>query len=282
MLSFAIRIRINLLLVMAAAALIPLAVGAGMNIYNMYQANSREKEAQQQASELAKIPISRYKDAGGRYLGFYNQAVSDVANPMGYTQPQTSRFKSRLAEILNTQKYNAENMGGGSVSRAIGAIGNANSINALNQFSANDAELYQNNRNRGFSRMASSINALQGIDNMNTQFEQNRRLMQERALGEAIRSNRDSFSNSLGNLGSDLMGFGLTKMLPTGGADTTTGTGTPRFNMPSDIQNPNIFSVGKVPRSNRFNNFIDSYATDGELTSQAPITKDKVLKLRRG
>jgi negative regulator of sigma E activity len=277
--TFALNINFNIMGLPLAAAAASLGIGAGLNIYNAYNANSRAEQAQAEANKLAQIPVSKYTP-NSRLLGYYGQAVNDVANPQGYTSSERGRFGSRLSQILATQRANAEQLGGGGVSRAIGAIGNANSINALNDFSANDANLARNFRSQGLSRMGSSINQLQNIDNMNTQVELQRRLMKEQALGNAIQSNRDVVSNGINNLGNDLMGFGLTKMLPTGAsgeegkvAANNSMYGGSRLNpnllenmppnysfadigeqaaVPSDIRNPRIFGNSRMFRGNRF------------------------------
>jgi hypothetical protein len=279
LITFAININFTIMLPLAAAAA-SLGIGAGLNIYNMVGANSRAEQAQAEANRLAGIPISKYKP-NSRLLSYYGQAVNDVANPQGYTSSEQGRFGSRLSQILATQRANAEQLGGGGVSRAIGAIGNASSINALNDFSANDANLARNFRAQGLSRIGSSINQLQNLDNMNTQVELQRRLMKEQAIGNAIQSNRDVVSNSINNLGSDLMGFGLTNMLPTGATKeegkmgvNNSMYGGSRINpnlldnmppsydfsdigeqavVPSDIRNPRIFGNSRMFRGNRFN-----------------------------
>jgi hypothetical protein len=46
---------------------------------------------------------------------------------------------------------------------------------------------------------------------MNTQTALQRRLMQEQGLGQAIQTNKAMFSNSLNNLGGDLIGYGMNK-----------------------------------------------------------------------
>ena len=269
---FVLKFKISIM----ALPLLAAGIGAGLNLYNMYNASQREAEARSEANKLAQIPVPKYTP-NSRLLGYYEQSVKDVASPMGYTGAETNRFNSRLAQILNAQKYNAEQLGGGSISRAIGGLNSAQSLNALNDFTANDANLRRTNRNMGLSRMGATINQLQNLDNMNTQVDLNRRLMKEQALGEAIRSNRDLVSNSIGNLGSDLIGFGLTSMLPTGGVK---GTNSAAVGVPSDIKNPNIFGGGKMFSGNRFSNYIDAPAAQQNFSF--PNTQDMTYNFRTG
>lgn len=281
LINFAIVINLKFsIMALPLLALGAAGVGTGLSLFNMNNASNRADQAQAEANRLANVPIAKYTP-NSRLLGYYGQAVNDVANPQGYTGAERGRFGSRLSQILATQRANAEQLGGGGVSRAIGAIGNANSINALNDFSANDANLARNYRNQGLSRMGSTISQLQNLDNMNTQVELQRRMMKEQALGNAIQSNRDVVSNGISNLGNDLMGFGLTKMLPTGAigevgkvAANNSMYGGSRINpnllgnmppnysfedigneqmsVPSDIRNPRIFGTSRMFRGNRF------------------------------
>jgi hypothetical protein len=90
---------------------------------------------------------------------------------------------------------------------------NAESINALNQFSGNDAALRRSSFNAAMGRQQSAMNMYNDIGRMNTQTALQRRLMKEQALGQAIQSNKAMISNSINNLGGDLMGYGMTKSL---------------------------------------------------------------------
>ncbi len=213
--TFAITVKLSFNM---ALPLILAGIGAGTQLYNMYNSYSRQKQAEEAAAKLANTPVAQYTP-NSRLLNYYQGAVGDVATPQGYTGAERGRFGSRLNEILNTQAYNATNIGGGNAARTIGAIGASNSIGALNDFAANDASLARQNKNMGYSRMANAISQLQNIDNMNTQTSLSRRLMAEQAAGEGIRSNRDMWQQGLTNLGQDLIGYGLTKsLIPTGGA----------------------------------------------------------------
>jgi hypothetical protein len=226
--------------------------GLAMQLYNAYQARQRENEARAEANRLGGIPVTKLAPTP-QLLEQYRGATSQVANPQGYTPAQRGRFETRLANILATQKYNANQIGGGSTARAISALGNAGATAAEGDFAANDAALTMSNRNAGLNRLTTISNRIQSLDDMNKQIELDRRQQAEIAAGRAIQTNRDLWQQSLTNIGGDLVGAGLTKgLMPKATATTATPT-----TMPSDIQNPNIFSNGRMFRGNRFNNFTE-------------------------
>jgi hypothetical protein len=186
------------------------AIGAGLQAYNMYNSYQAQKKAEADAARLDAQPVPQYTP-NSRLNSFYQQAVAGVANPQGYTGAETAGYNSRLAQIMASRNYNAQNMAGGQLSRAIGGMGNAESINALNQFSGNDAALRRSAFNAAMGRQQSAMGQYQSLDNMNTQTALQRRLMKEQGLGQAIQTNKAMFSNSLNNLGGDLMGYGMNK-----------------------------------------------------------------------
>lgn len=195
-----------------AAGLAIAGVGAGLQLLQAYQARQRENEARAEAERLNGIPIAKY--APTPQLLDQNRIVSNqVATPQGYTAPQRGRFETRLANILATQKYNADRVGGGGTARAISALGNANATAAEGDFAAKDAELALTNKNAGMNRLMAITNKIQSLDDQNKQVELQRRLLAEQAAGRGIQTNRDMWQGQLGAIGSDLIGAGLTKML---------------------------------------------------------------------
>jgi len=190
--------------------MIPQIIGAGLQAYNMYNSWQDKNKAEAAAAELDRQPVPQYTP-NSRLNSFYQQAVAGVANPQGYTGAETAGYNSRLAQIMASRNYNAQNMAGGQLSRAIGGMGNAESINALNQFSGNDAALRRSAYNAAMGRQQSAMGQYQSLANMNTQTALQRRLMKEQGLGQAIQTNKAMFSNSLNNLGGDLMGYGMNK-----------------------------------------------------------------------
>jgi hypothetical protein len=245
--------------------MIPQIIGAGLQAYNMYNSWQDKKKAEAAAAELDRQPVPQYTP-NSRLNSFYQQAVAGVANPQGYTGAETAGYNSRLAQIMASRNANAQNMAGGQLSRAIGGMGNAESINALNQFSGNDAALRRSAFNAAMGRQQSAMGQYQSLDNMNTQTALQRRLMKEQGLGQAIQSNKAMISNSLNNLGGDLMGYGMTKDLMAdrlklagagAGAGNTGGAYSP------DLYSTYLGTGSKMGLGNRFNNYVEPYNDGG-------------------
>jgi hypothetical protein len=85
---------------------------------------------------------------------------------------------------------------------------------------------------------------------MNTQTALQRRLMKEQALGQAIQSNKAMISNSLNNIGGDLIGYGMTKSLMNKGAgvNPTSTTGVPSASL-STTPRINPYFTNNMPRN---------------------------------
>jgi hypothetical protein len=235
--------------------MIPQIIGAGLQAYNMYNSWQDKNKAEAAAAELDRQPVPQYTP-NSRLNSFYQQAVAGVANPQGYTGAETAGYNSRLAQIMASRNANAQNMAGGQLSRAIGGMGNAEAINALNQFSGNDAALRRSAFNAAMGRQQSAMGQYQSLDNMNTQTALQRRLMQEQGLGQAIQSNKAMIGNSLNNIGGDLMGYGMTKSLMADrlklagtGVNPTTG------NPSADLARTYFGTGGKMNLGNRFGNY---------------------------
>jgi hypothetical protein len=244
-----------------ALPLILAGIGAGMQAYNMYNSWQDKNKAEAAAAELDRQPVPQYTP-NSRLNSFYQQAVAGVANPQGYTGAETAGFNSRLAQIIASRNANAQAMSGGSLSRAIGAMGNAEALNSLNQFSGSDAALRRSAFNAAMGRQQSAMGQYQSLDNMNTQTALQRRLMKEQGLGQAIQSNKAMFSNSLNNLGGDLIGYGLTKGLmgkvAAGDAGDAGGTD-------GGLLKTYLGTGNKMKLRNRFSNYLNSdYTADAD------------------
>ena len=242
--------------------LIAAGIGAGLQAYNMYNSWQDKNKAEAAAAELDRQPVPQYTP-DARLNSFYQQAVAGVANPQGYTGAETAGYNSRLAQIMASRNYNAQNMAGGQLSRAIGGMGNAESINALNQFSGNDAALRRSAYNAAMGRQQSAMGQYQSLANMNTQTALQRRLMKEQGLGQAIQSNKAMISNSLNNLGGDLMGYGMTKSLMAGKAGVGTGAGSTADAYSPDLYSTYLGTGNKMGLKNRFNNYVEPYNDGG-------------------
>jgi hypothetical protein len=241
---------------------LPLIIGAGLQAYNMYNSWQDKKKAEAAAAQLDAQPVPQYTP-DARLNSFYQQAVAGVANPQGYTGAETAGYNSRLAQIIASRNANAQNMGGGGIGRAVGAMGNAEALNSLNQFSGNDAALRRSAFNAAMGRQQSAMGQYQSLANMNTQTALQRRLMQEQGLGQAIQTNKAMIANSLNNLGGDLIGYGMTKSLMNKGAGTnpTATTGVPS----ADLARTYYGTGGKMNLGNRFSNYADNEIVPSEV-----------------
>lgn len=256
------------------------AIGAGLQLANMGMSWQAQKAAEAKAAELDRQPVPQYTP-DSRLNSFYQQAVAGVANPQGYTGAETAGYNSRLAQIMASRNANAQNMAGGQLSRAIGGMGNAEAINALNQFSGNDTALRRSAFNAAMGRQQSAMGQYQSLDNMNTQTALQRRLMKEQGLGQAIQSNKAMISNSLNNLGGDLMGYGMNKDLMAqrlAGTNPATTTGSPSADLARTY-----YGTGnnKLGLGNRFSNYANNAADNSgqSLTSQGAITNNQTFSL---
>lgn len=246
--------------------MIPQIIGAGLQAYNMYNSWQDKNKAEAAAAQLDRQPVPQYTP-NSRLNSFYQQAVAGVANPQGYTGAETAGYNSRLAQIMASRNANAQNMAGGQLSRAIGGMGNAESINALNQFSGNDAALRRSAFNAAMGRQQSAMGQYQSLDNMNTQTALQRRLMKEQGLGQAIQSNKAMIGNSLNNIGGDLMGYGMTKdlmadRLKLAGTNPATTTGSPSADLARTYYGT---ENNKLGLGNRFGNYLDSEVVPSEV-----------------
>jgi len=232
--------------------MIPQIIGAGLQAYNMYNSYQAQKEAEAKAAQLDAQPVPQYTP-DSRLNSFYQQAVAGVANPQGYTGAETAGYNSRLAQIIASRNANAQNMGGGGIGRAVGAMGNAEALNSLNQFSGNDAALRRSAFNAAMGRQQSAVNDYNRLGIMNTQTALQRRLMKEQALGQAIQSNKAMISNSLNNIGGDLMGYGMTKSLM--GKGVGAGAGETVANPSADLARTYYGTGSKMKLGNRFGNY---------------------------
>jgi hypothetical protein len=202
---------------MAIPLIIPI-VGAAMQGLGMLDSYQKAQALRGKASQLANQPLPEITPTEQTNEQF-RMATAGVANPQGYSGAETSKFQNRMAQILATQQYNAQNMGGGG--RAIGAIGNANAFNANADFAASDANLNRSQKNMAQSRLGRVVEDIQRMKNQQTAYLQNRRQQTEQALGAGIRSQEDYLKGTLMNMGSDMLSAGL---YPKLGTTTTTTT----------------------------------------------------------
>lgn len=215
-------------------------LGVAGNLYSMYQSSQAQKRAQRQLDALNNQPIPQY-GVDPAWKRYYQQATNQAANPMGFTGAETGSFQQNLARTLAAQRANATQLSGGNLGRAINSMNVGANVNALNTFAGQDAALRRQQQNAAYGRQAQGAGVFQNVGNMNTQTALSRRLMQEQALGNAIRQQRDYQQNTVSGIGGDLLGAGLTGLM-YGGADKSTATNLPfKFEMDNAIrQNKNF------------------------------------------
>jgi len=189
------------------------AVAKGATAINSYRA---QKRLEKQLKDLEAKPLDEYK-ADPALKQAYSQALGEASSPEGFTGSQLGAYRQRLAQMRKARLSSARNMTGGSSGRAINAVLGGQELNALNDMATKDASLALSNRNAALGRTMSLGGQFQNIRNMNTQTRLNRRLMQEQALGQSIRSQRDMRLNMLQGLGGDLITAGAMGLGDLGG-----------------------------------------------------------------
>lgn len=180
------------------------ALGAAGTIYNIYAARQAEKRLQAQLTTLGNQPLPTYSTDPTIQSQYQTQA-GIASNPRGFTQGEAGAFQQSLARTLAARRYNATNLSGGNLSKAIGAMGVSDEINGINNYAVQDAQLRRNNQQAAYGRLLQLGNVFQGTRNANTQALLNRRLMQEQLLGESLRSQRDYQRNAIQGISSDLI-----------------------------------------------------------------------------
>lgn len=193
--------------------------GLGLQGANYISSLFGEDRAQKQLDALSRQPLPKYT-VDPSILKYYQTQSNLANNPQGYSAAERANFNTNLNRTLATQAANARSLSGGNLGRAINAMGVAGNVGALNQFAASDASLARQQQQNAFGRQLSAANTMQNIGNMNTSNMWQRRLMQEQALGNAVRQQRDYQKNILGGLGSDLLGGGLMAYLNGVGGGT--------------------------------------------------------------
>ncbi len=194
---------------MGAESLSPVGLGLGLGLqaYNMYDAYQQRKKAQAHLDALNSQPLPEY-GVTPEIGNYYNTAVNMGANPRGYSGAERANFRQGIGRTLAGQRFAARNIVGGSSSRALGALDVLPRITAENTFAANDASLARQQQQQALNRQFQGANVYQNARNMNTQAALQRRLMTEQAYGAAVRGQNDYMRNTIGGLGSDLIGAG--------------------------------------------------------------------------
>lgn len=265
-----IFVKIIIITIMAAPLAMGL-VGAGMQGLSLINSYIDKKNAEKEAARLSRIPLPEYSMSPD-LIEQKRIASNMFSTPQGYSPQETARFDRNTRRILGAQNYNALNVGGGGVARAIGAIGNASAVNAATDFAASDASVARENRNRAFNRLYEIGNRAQSINDMNTQVKLNRRLMAEQAAGGAIRSNKDFINGAFMGIGQDLLSAGLTKGLKPKDTLGSVGEETP-------LRANNSIYGGRRINPNLINNMPPNFSFDDiEGTDNSTYTSPRILR----
>lgn len=164
-----------------------------------------QRIAERQLRDLYATPKARYGITPEIKRG-YSQAYGEASNPQGYTGAQTNTFRNQLGELLKTRFANATNASGGSGAKAINATLAGQETGAINNFAANDPS--QSNKRYALGRMDRFAGNYQDVATRNAQEDINYRTMTERALGNAIASQKNYRRQMWSSLGSQLIGVG--------------------------------------------------------------------------
>jgi hypothetical protein len=187
-------------------------LGVAGSLYGLYNSSQAEKRAQRQLDALGRQALPKY-GIDPAWTRYYQQASTQANSPVGFTGAETNSFQQNLARTLAAQRANATQLSGGNLGKAINSMNAGANVNALNTFASQDAALRRQQQNAAYGRQAQGAGVFQNVSNMNTQSLLQRRLMQEQALGNAIRQQRDYQRNTISGLGGDLLGAGTTGLL---------------------------------------------------------------------
>lgn len=197
-------------------------VGLAAKAYGAVDSYRNQKRLEGQLRELRKTPMARYT-IDPKIRDVYAKALEDASNPEGFGGATISNFRNQLGQNIRGRFRNALSMSGGSGARGINAVLNSQGLDAINQFAVADEGIRRGNRMSGLNRSMSLASQFQNTRDRNTQFEQNYRLMTERALGEGIQRQRDYRNNMISGAGSDLISAGLGYGDFSGGGYEATG-----------------------------------------------------------
>jgi hypothetical protein len=203
-------------------------VGAATKGIGMIKANKDKKKAERELGELQKTPFARYS-ATPEMQNYYGKVLGGVNNPMGMTAAEKASAQSGINTAQNTQMYNVAGTSGGNLSRYISGAINNQGVQANNQLAMRDAQMRQQNYNQNLGLLGGASSQMQNISNRNTDQELSRRMMLEQGLGGAVLQNKRFMQESLGSIGSDLIGGGLMMGMGGMGGGSTGGAKTIPF-----------------------------------------------------
>lgn len=177
-----------------------MAAKVGTDIARGVRADRERARIQSQLNELNRQALPEY-GVTDPIRGLYGQAMTEAMNPQGFSGAETARFQQNLGQGFNTQMMNAGNRSGGQMSRFIATGLGGNMTNAMNQFAAQDQSIARGNRLAALNRAGGFANTMQRVDNMNTQFAMQRRMMLEQALGRGLAMQKQNIDSAIKGVG---------------------------------------------------------------------------------
>lgn len=131
--------------------------------------------------KLQRTPIDQYKETAE--LKKSRLRAEDLAK-YGFTPEQKATFFQNLATLNNQRFKRGTEAGGGNTAQAVLSGVQYGNINALNNFSSQDAD----RKMRNIQYADSFASRLQQLKNMQTQMNIQQRMEKERALGAGIQA----------------------------------------------------------------------------------------------
>lgn len=246
-------------------------IGLATKGIGMVQANRDKKKAQRELTNLQQTPWAKYS-ATPEMQNYYGKVLGGVNNPMGMTAAEKASAQAGINTAQNTQMYNVQGTSGGNLSRYISGAINNQGVQANNQLAMRDAQMRQQNYNQNLGLLGGASNQMQNISNRNTDQELSRRLMLEQGLGGAVLQNKRFIQESLGSMGSDLIGGGL--MMGMGGTGGTGENGVANAELKNLIMGindkktiqpttPNLLRTNPLNDTRNTRNSLQSYSRSG-------------------
>lgn len=205
-----------------AIPLIAGGLGLTSKIGNYFGADSDEEAARAALAEENKTPYQKY-GINPQFMGYYSRVLNRVNNPIGLTGAEKAGAQTGINNTVNTLLYNAKRTAGGNLSKYLSAGLNPGVVSATNDIYVNDARMKRADEGASLGRLGQAVSQFQQIDNLNTQTQNQQKMMREQALGQSILQNKAYKSNFFDSIGSDLIGGAL--MLGMGGVGKTNTTG---------------------------------------------------------
>ena len=202
-----------------------MAIGTAIKGIDAYMSYGQQKEAEKKAAELAAKPVAQYSPTG-QLQSYAEAAMGGFATPRGLSSAERSRWTGNIEKSLAANRYNALQAGGGQTASAISRMGNLGELDALGSLEGADANARRASEQFYFGQVGNAARDFQRLKDANTGTSLQRRLMAERGLADAIRSNRDRWQGQLSSMGGDFLqagAYGQADKLATARMDKQAG-----------------------------------------------------------